>query len=80
MTVSTNPIIPITVKTCSQPSAKVSQPSSGENNASEKYCAALKIAEAVPRSLAGNQAATMRALAGNEGASEKPSIKRIQMH
>ena len=29
--VSTNPIIPITVKTCSQPSAKVSQPSSGEN-------------------------------------------------
>ncbi|MNT07012.1 hypothetical protein D3C72_1417000 [compost metagenome] len=72
------PMTPITVKTCSQPHAKVSQPSSGEKRASEKYCAELKIAEAVPRSLVGNQAATIRALAGNDGASEKPSIKRIQ--
>ncbi|MNE28032.1 hypothetical protein D3C80_1214590 [compost metagenome] len=75
--VSTKPITPITVKTCSQPHAKVNQPSSGENSASEKYCAELKMADAVPRSFVGNQAATIRALAGKDGASEKPSIKRM---
>ncbi|MNW17590.1 hypothetical protein D3C71_2168230 [compost metagenome] len=41
-----------------------------------KYCAELKIADAVPRSAVGNQAATMRALPGNDGASAKPTRKR----
>jgi hypothetical protein len=36
----------------------------------------LKKADAVPRSLPGNQAATMRALAGKDGASAKPTRKR----
>jgi hypothetical protein len=37
----------------------------------------LKIAEAVPRSEPGNQAATMRALAGNDGDSARPTMKRM---
>ncbi|MNP32046.1 hypothetical protein D3C76_1252030 [compost metagenome] len=41
-----------------------------------KYCAELKIAEAVPRSAVGNQAATMRALPGKDGASARPTRKR----
>ncbi|MGY4452431.1 hypothetical protein ACVWZR_007091 [Bradyrhizobium sp. i1.3.1] len=41
-----------------------------------KYCPELKKADAVPRSLPGNQAATMRALAGNEGASATPTSRR----
>jgi hypothetical protein len=41
-----------------------------------KYCPELKKADAVPRSLPGNQAATMRALAGKEGASAMPTRKR----
>ena len=48
----------------------------GANRTVAKYCAELKIAEAVPRSLAGNQAATIRALAGNDGASAKPTRRR----
>ena len=48
----------------------------GANRAVAKYCAELKMAEAVPRSLAGNQAATMRPLAGNDGASAKPTRRR----
>ena len=64
--------------TCLLYTSKVSQPSSGEKSANEKYCAELKMAEAVPRSFVGNQAATIRAFAGNDGASEKPSINRIK--
>ena len=41
------------------------------------YKSKLKIADAVPRSFVGNQAATIRAFAGKDGASEKPSIKRM---
>jgi hypothetical protein len=37
----------------------------------------LKIAEAVPRSEPGNQAATIRALAGKDGDSARPTAKRI---
>ncbi|MNG38832.1 hypothetical protein D3C84_1266730 [compost metagenome] len=36
----------------------------------------MNTADAVPRSAVGNQAATMRALPGNEGASAKPTKKR----
>lgn len=36
------------------------------------------MAEAVPRSLAGNHAATMRLLAGKDGASATPTMKRRQ--
>src|ERR1700740_558724 len=41
-----------------------------------KYCPELKMADAVPRSLPGNQAATIRAFAGNDGASAQPTRKR----
>ncbi|MOA19371.1 hypothetical protein D3C78_1397490 [compost metagenome] len=41
-----------------------------------KYCAELKIATAVPLSCAGNQAATIRLLPGNDGASASPTRKR----
>ena len=42
------------------------------------YCAELKMAAAVPRSLAGNHAATMRLFAGKDGASAAPTRKRRQ--
>ena len=70
------PMAPMTMNTCSQPQAWTIQPISGANSTVAKYCAELKIAEAVPRSAVGNQAATMRALPGNDGASAKPTRKR----
>ncbi len=51
-------------------------PISGANSTVAKYCAELKIAAAVPRSCAGNHAATMRLLAGNDGASAAPTRAR----
>ncbi len=59
-----------------QLNACVSQAISGVNSTAAKYCAALKIADAVPRSLVGNQLATTLALAGNAGASAMPTAKR----
>src|ERR1700728_4571033 len=44
----------------------------GANTTREKYCEALKMAEAWPRSVVGNQAATMRPLPGKTGAWAKP--------
>ena len=52
------------------------KPISGAKSTVAKYWAELKTAEAVPRSAAGNQAATMRALPGNDGASKSPTRKR----
>ncbi|GJE45655.1 hypothetical protein AEGHOMDF_4855 [Methylobacterium soli] len=48
----------------------------GVNSTVAKYCEELKKAEAVPRSLVGNQAAVMRALAGKTGASARPTQRR----
>lgn len=48
----------------------------GVNTTAAKYCAALKMAEAVPRSAVGNQLATTLALAGNAGDSDRPTAKR----
>src|SRR3979409_39653 len=62
--------------TLRQPYSCASQPISGAKATSEKYCEALKMALAVPRSALGNQLATMRALAGKDGASAKPNIRR----
>src|SRR6267154_722714 len=45
----------------------------GEKTTTAKYGEALKIAAAVPRSAVGNQAATMRLLPGNAGASATPT-------
>ena len=50
----------------------------GANSTVAKYCAELKIADAVPRSFTGNQAATMRPLAGKEGDSDRPTMRRIR--
>ncbi len=41
-----------------------------------KYCEELKIAEAVPRSAVGNQAATMRPLPGKTGDCARPERRR----
>ena len=66
----------MTTNTCSHPQEWTIQPISGANSTVAKYWAELKIAEAVPRSAVGNQAATIRALPGKEGASAKPTRKR----
>src|SRR5262245_32598566 len=73
---ATTPKAPITKNTDGQPYRYVSQPVIGANIAVAKYCAELKIADAVPRSAAGNQAATIRPLPGNDGASARPSMNR----
>src|SRR6516164_6447631 len=49
-----------------------SQPMNGAKSTSEKYCDELKIADAVPRSFVGNQAATKRPLPGKHGDKAKP--------
>ncbi len=66
----------MTTKTAGQPKPCTSHPMSGANTTVAAYCAELKIALAVPRSAAGNQAATMRLFAGNAGASAAPTRKR----
>lgn len=70
------PSSPIAQNTDRQPKLCASQPISGAKATSEKYCALLKIAEAVPRSGPGNHAATSRALPGKDGASARPTRKR----
>src|SRR5262249_36216590 len=67
---------PITKKTECQSNVCTSQPISGANATSAKYCAELKIAEAVPRSDFGNHPATMRAFAGKDGDSARPTMNR----
>src|SRR5712692_8581614 len=64
------------MKVYRQPKLCVIQPIRGANKTVAKYCAELKIAEAVPRSGAGNQAATIRAFPGNEGDSARPIRNR----
>ena len=64
------------VKTCFQPRVVTTMPMMGANSTWAKYWAELKIAEATPRSWDGNQAATMRLLAGNDGPSAMPSMSR----
>jgi hypothetical protein len=59
-----------------QPSLWVIPPMSGVNSTIAKYWAELKMAAARPRSDTGNQAATIRLLAGNDGASAAPSSRR----
>ena len=61
-----------------QPYQCVTAAISGVNTTAAKYCAALKMADAVPRSRVGNQLATTRALAGKAGASAMPTRKRRQ--
>ena len=70
------PTAPIIQNTIGQPYACVTHAISGANSTVAKYCAELKMADAVPRSLAGNHAATMRPFAGNDGASARPTSSR----
>ena len=67
----------MTKKTECQSKVCTSQPMKGAKTTREKYCAELKMAEAVPRSEPGNQAATSRALPGKEGLSARPTMKRM---
>ena len=64
------------MKTCSQPIETTSHPISGVNTTVAKYCAELKMAAAKPRSLVGNQAATIFELPGNDGPSKRPTSRR----
>src|ERR1700744_4256049 len=48
----------------------------GANNGSAKYCEELKRAEARPRSVVGNHAATMRPLPGKTGDCARPEQMR----
>src|SRR6202795_2329201 len=72
----TKPSTPMNQKQLLQPAAWVIQPKIGAKIITAKYCEALKIAEARPRSLAGNHDATMRPFPGNTGACAKPAIRR----
>src|SRR4029079_10407746 len=72
----TTPSAPMTKNPYAQPKSCAIQPISGAKITVAKYCPELKKADAVPRSLPGNHAATMRALAGNEGASANPTRSR----
>src|SRR5580700_12271597 len=59
-----------------QPAECAIQPKIGAKIISAKYCEELKIADARPRSLAGNHDATMRPFPGKTGACAKPAISR----
>src|SRR5580698_6716275 len=59
-----------------QPAEWMIQPRMGAKIINAKYCEALKIAEARPRSLAGNQDATMRPFPGKTGAWANPATSR----
>ena len=48
----------------------------GPKTISAKYCEALNVAEANPRSAVGNQEATILPLPGNTGAWANPAITR----
>src|ERR1700730_6922701 len=74
MGVNKNPSAPIHQKQAFHPCVWVSQPRIGAKTVSEKYCEALKMAEARPRSAEGNQAATMRPLPGKTGACATPEM------
>src|ERR1035438_7747086 len=73
---STNPAHPINQKQLCQPYLSVNHPNSPPNANREKYCEALKIDEARPRSAVGNHAATMRPLPGNTGDCASPESSR----
>src|SRR5262245_20169796 len=72
------PRAPMEKKTYGQPNACVIQPVSGAKTTVAKYWDELKMADAVPRSAAGNHAATIRPLPGNDGASASPRRNRIE--
>src|SRR5690242_3110636 len=71
--VSKMPSAPIVQKTYCQPNLWTIQPINGANNTRQKYCDELKMADAVPRSFAGNQAATNLPFPGNAGARANPA-------
>ena len=73
---STKPNTPMNQKQLRQPWLCTSQPNSGANITSAKYCEELNSAEAVPRSAVGNQAATIRPLPGNTGDWARPEMRR----
>ncbi|MNV58476.1 hypothetical protein D3C71_1508560 [compost metagenome] len=73
---SAMPIRPIHRYTWCQPQLWTTQAISGVKTTAAKYCAALKMADAVPRSAVGNQLATTLALAGKAGDSARPTAKR----
>src|ERR1700761_7825094 len=72
----TNPSAPINQKPLFHPATWVNHPRMGAKIRNAKYCDELKIAEARPRSLEGNQEATIRPFPGKTGAWAKPATRR----
>src|SRR4051812_48564302 len=70
------PRMPMKRKTDCQPYQWVIHPMMGANMTVAKYWDELKMADAVPRSLVGNHAETMRPFPGNDGASARPRSRR----
>src|SRR3954469_14975602 len=66
------PRMPMKRKTDCQPYQWVIHPMMGANMTVAKYWDELKMADAVPRSLVGNHAETIRPFPGNVGAKENP--------
>src|SRR5258707_257154 len=77
ITAAASPMTPMKKKDAGQPRLCTISASIGLKANTAKYWVELKIAEAVPRSEAGNQLATMRALAGTPGAEASPTTKRM---
>src|SRR6266702_8682160 len=73
---SNSPAAPMNQKQLCQPYFSVSHPKSPPNANREKYCEALKMADARPRSAVGNHAATIRPLPGNTGDCASPESSR----
>src|ERR1700722_4163230 len=73
---NTKPNIPINQKQLLHPAECAIHPKIGAKIIRAKYCEELKIAEARPRSLEGNQEATMRPFPGKTGAWANPAINR----
>src|SRR5580698_5093049 len=70
------PNTPINQKQLLQPAECAIHPKIGAKIISAKYCEELKIAEARPRSLEGNQEATIRPFPGKTGACANPATSR----
>src|SRR5271168_3345965 len=70
------PAAPMNQKQLCQPYLWVSHPKRGAKATSAKYCEALKMAEARPRSAVGNHVATIRPLPGKTGDCARPERRR----
>src|SRR4051812_32075740 len=76
----TMPSTPVTTNAPRQPTAKIKAVTTGSDNAEPAVEPLLKIPQAMPRSLRGNQLKATRVKDGSEKASPTPSISRAPMN